>query len=301
MKPAHPEVVMNAAVAELRAQRAQIAEAADSAFKWIWINVAIAVAGAGISMAGFLDAAHSETGGTYRIFWGAVVFGGWGAIRQTIRHYKCISILREFDGALTSSVQQPGATAPPDAPAPSGPAAPVIDRKQPRAMRVGDLQLVPNSRGAFDLLDQYGDATECDGAWPVKTGDEACVVFVDGDSLTVASGTARQWVPWRRLRTLTETGEAGVSIGIDDQPERTLTFRSSRQRREFIAKVAGHVPAAPTVSPAVAASVTDVATSPATSNEVVADPGAPAAGWYLAPDGSGEQWWTGTAWGPRRS
>jgi len=28
--------------------------------------------------------------------------------------------------------------------------------------------------------------------------------------------------------------------------------------------------------------------------------GAPRPGWYPAPDGTGQQWWTGVSWGPRR-
>jgi hypothetical protein len=61
---------------------------------WFFVNLAIAAGGGLLSLASYAAAASSPEGGTYGIFWGAVAFGGWFAIKNAIAWSNCNKALR---------------------------------------------------------------------------------------------------------------------------------------------------------------------------------------------------------------
>jgi hypothetical protein len=82
-----------------------VEEARNRARKWFFVNLAIAVAGAVVSLASYAAAASSPEGGTYGIFWGAIAFGGWFALKNAMTWAKCNKVL---GGLRSGSVDGPG-------------------------------------------------------------------------------------------------------------------------------------------------------------------------------------------------
>jgi len=94
----------------MQAHRATFSTALAHATRWMWVNTAIAIAGAVISVASFAAAeVGGGSGGRYIVFWGAVIFGGWGAIKNYVarrRARRALGVLDEWLWYQVAALQQ---------------------------------------------------------------------------------------------------------------------------------------------------------------------------------------------------
>jgi len=71
----------------------QLVQARNQVRRRFFINLAIALAGGLVSLGTYGAAASSPTGGTYLVFWGAMLFGGVRALRCAWHWSRCARAL----------------------------------------------------------------------------------------------------------------------------------------------------------------------------------------------------------------
>jgi hypothetical protein len=70
---------------------------------WAWVHAAIFTVGLFITLAGYSSA--SKAGGSYIVFYGAIVWGAIGCVRNGYRHYKVKDLIVDLQRKLPCSQQ----------------------------------------------------------------------------------------------------------------------------------------------------------------------------------------------------
>lgn len=93
-------------------ERKQFDALANRATGWAWVSGLVAVVAVGVSFATYADAANNPSGGSYYIWWGPVVFGAWGAIKNGIKASEIRAMLRQAGPAMHAPSPAPVGTPP---------------------------------------------------------------------------------------------------------------------------------------------------------------------------------------------
>ena len=146
-------------------------------------------------------------------------------------------------------------------------------------------------------------ASVSDESWPASIDGADGTVRLVREGLELDVGGRRQQVGGGDLGAMWRPGPAQITLFARGGRARRLTFRTALDCQEFCdAWPEQHRMPIKVGVPRKHDGSELGAQQPSSSDLVTPRHDAPAPGWYPATDGSGdEQWWTGSAWGPKRS
>lgn len=164
-------------------------QARSRATRWMMINACVALAELGLSVGTYMSAAANKEGGTYFVFWGAVVFGAWYTVGHAVRRHRLGSAMEEW----RRLARQQAAAVRPASGSRAGTYPPrVASRSSP----------AQDFRG-INLRGQPAQAPVTQ-RWQVTVASNSGEVSVNDEGLRIAVGERVRSLSWRDVIAVTQ-------------------------------------------------------------------------------------------------